>query len=81
MGRQHVELSALVVRDLYVANFLSKLAFIKDSIAIRVTMGASVGIPVSSLCIVRRLYKIASVQAVSQTLPEVRTNHPLLYSF
>lgn len=34
-------------------------------------MGASVGIPASSLCIVRRLYKIASAQAVTVTRAEV----------
>ncbi|KAH6907369.1 pheromone receptor Rcb2 B44 [Coprinopsis sp. MPI-PUGE-AT-0042] len=34
-------------------------------ISIRILLGASVGIPASSLCIVRRLYSIASVQNVA----------------
>nr|ANB67025.1 pheromone receptor [Agrocybe salicacicola] len=41
-------------------------------ISIRILMGASVGIPASSLCIVRRLYTIASVQAVTVSPAEKR---------
>jgi len=40
--------------------------------AIRIMMGASVGLPAASLCINRRLYQIASIQAVIVTRPEVR---------
>nr|AVI69656.1 pheromone receptor [Cyclocybe aegerita] len=40
-------------------------------ISIRIMMGASVGIPAASLCINRRLYKIATVQAATITLAEV----------
>lgn len=41
-------------------------------ISIRIMMGSGVGIPAASLCINRRLYKIASVQAVSSTRAEKR---------
>ncbi|KAJ6550811.1 pheromone A receptor-domain-containing protein [Mycena vulgaris] len=41
-------------------------------ISIRITMGASVGIPAASLCINRRLYQIASVKTVSITPAEKR---------
>ncbi|KIJ93455.1 hypothetical protein K443DRAFT_684535 [Laccaria amethystina LaAM-08-1] len=41
-------------------------------ISIRIMMGASVGIPASSLCINRRLYKIASVQSATITVAEKR---------
>lgn len=41
-------------------------------ISIRILMGASVGIPASSLCIVRRLYQIASVHSVAATWAEKR---------
>jgi pheromone a factor receptor len=40
-------------------------------IAIRIILGASVGIPASSLCIIRRLYFIASTHTVSVSLVEV----------
>nr|AAR99648.1 7-transmembrane pheromone receptor Bar3 [Schizophyllum commune] len=39
-------------------------------ISIRITMGLSVGLPASSLCIIRRLYHIAKVRAVSHTRAE-----------
>lgn len=42
-----------------------------NSPATRITIGASVGIPAASLCINRRLYMIARVQAVSVTRAEV----------
>ena len=42
--------------------------------AIRITMGASVGLPAASLCINRRLYRIASVQSVSITHSDVRVS-------
>lgn len=42
-----------------------------NCIAIRIIMGASVGIPAASLCINRRLYYIASSQSASITLAEV----------
>ncbi|KAJ8515210.1 hypothetical protein ONZ45_g7353 [Pleurotus djamor] len=41
-------------------------------VSIRILMGASVGIPASSLCINRRLYHIASVQTVSVSHAEKR---------
>ncbi|KAF5329528.1 hypothetical protein D9619_009304 [Psilocybe cf. subviscida] len=41
-------------------------------ISIRILMGASVGIPLASLCINRRLYQIASSQAVTITRGEKR---------
>ncbi|KAK0432034.1 pheromone A receptor-domain-containing protein [Armillaria borealis] len=41
-------------------------------ISIRIMIGASVGIPASSLCINRRLYHIANVRAVSITRAEKR---------
>ncbi|KAJ7051652.1 pheromone A receptor-domain-containing protein [Mycena amicta] len=41
-------------------------------ISIRIIMGSSVGIPAASLCINRRLYKIARVQAVSVSPSEKR---------
>nr|UWI70528.1 pheromone receptor B2 [Pleurotus eryngii] len=41
-------------------------------ISIRILMGASVGIPAASLCINRRLYHIASIQAVSVSRGEKR---------
>ncbi|KAJ6488418.1 GPCR fungal pheromone mating factor, partial [Mycena vulgaris] len=41
-------------------------------ISIRIILGASIGIPASSLCIVRRLYLVASVQSVTITRAEVR---------
>nr|AHL45283.1 pheromone receptor STE3.3.1 [Pleurotus eryngii var. eryngii] len=41
-------------------------------ICIRILMGASVGIPAASLCINRRLYHIASIQAVSVSRGEKR---------
>ncbi|KAJ8502461.1 hypothetical protein ONZ45_g11738 [Pleurotus djamor] len=41
-------------------------------ISIRILMGASVGIPAASLCINRRLYHIASIQAVSVSRSEKR---------
>ncbi|KAK0460305.1 pheromone A receptor-domain-containing protein [Armillaria novae-zelandiae] len=41
-------------------------------ISIRVLIGASVGIPASSLCINRRLYHIANVQAVTITIGDKR---------
>ncbi|KAL1753925.1 fungal pheromone STE3G-protein-coupled receptor [Schizophyllum commune] len=41
-------------------------------ISIRITFGVGVGIPASSLCIVRRLYNITKVQAVSVTREEKR---------
>ncbi|KAL0952921.1 hypothetical protein HGRIS_007136 [Hohenbuehelia grisea] len=41
-------------------------------ISTRILMGSSVGIPAASLCINRRLYHIASVQAVSVTRAEKR---------
>lgn len=40
-------------------------------IAIRIMLGASVGLPAASLCINRRLYYIASVQTVSTSASEV----------
>lgn len=39
--------------------------------ATRITIGASIGIPAASLCINRRLYKIASVHAVTVNRAEV----------
>ncbi|KIK78557.1 hypothetical protein PAXRUDRAFT_834510 [Paxillus rubicundulus Ve08.2h10] len=41
-------------------------------ISIRITMGASVGIPAASLCINRRLYQIARIHAVTVTQAEKR---------
>ncbi|KII83815.1 hypothetical protein PLICRDRAFT_119095 [Plicaturopsis crispa FD-325 SS-3] len=41
-------------------------------ISIRITLGASVGIPAASLCINRRLYQIARVHAVTITHAEKR---------
>ncbi|KAH7882764.1 pheromone A receptor-domain-containing protein [Phlebopus sp. FC_14] len=41
-------------------------------ISIRIMLGASVGIPAASLCINRRLYNIAKVQAVTITRAEKR---------
>ncbi|KAI6007105.1 pheromone A receptor-domain-containing protein [Pisolithus albus] len=41
-------------------------------ISIRIMLGSSVGIPAASLCINRRLYKIAKVQAVMVTRAEKR---------
>lgn len=41
-------------------------------ISIRIMLGSSVGIPAASLCINRRLYKIAKVQAVTVTRAEKR---------
>ncbi|KAL1689490.1 fungal pheromone STE3G-protein-coupled receptor [Schizophyllum commune] len=41
-------------------------------ISIRIILGSTVGIPMSSLCIVRRLYNITKVQAVSITPTEKR---------
>ena len=43
------------------------------TVAIRITIGASVGIPAASMCINRRLYKIARMHAVAVTRAEVRT--------
>ncbi|KAJ2928483.1 hypothetical protein H1R20_g8608, partial [Candolleomyces eurysporus] len=39
-------------------------------ISIRIMLGSAVGIPASSLCINRRLYKIANAQAVAITRSE-----------
>ena len=39
--------------------------------ATRISLGAAVGIPASSLCIMRRLYNISKVQAVATTRAEV----------
>lgn len=41
-------------------------------LATRITIGASVGIPLSSFCIIRRLHSISCVQAVAVTREEVR---------
>ncbi|KAF8630091.1 hypothetical protein AX17_005489 [Amanita inopinata Kibby_2008] len=41
-------------------------------ISIRILMGASVGIPASSLCIVRRLYTISRVNAVAMSVSDKR---------
>ncbi|KAF5381855.1 hypothetical protein D9757_008361 [Collybiopsis confluens] len=41
-------------------------------ISIRITMAATVGLPASSFCIVRRLYGIAAIRTVSTTLAEKR---------
>ncbi|KAF9649298.1 fungal pheromone STE3G-protein-coupled receptor [Thelephora ganbajun] len=41
-------------------------------ISTRITLGAAVGIPASSLCIMRRLYNISKVQAVATTRAEKR---------
>ena len=40
-------------------------------LATRITIGAAVGIPASSLCIMRRLYSISKIQAVATTRAEV----------
>ena len=40
--------------------------------ATRITIGASVGIPLSSFCIIRRLHNISCTQAVAVTREEVR---------
>ncbi|KAI5828257.1 pheromone B alpha 1 receptor [Schizophyllum commune Tattone D] len=59
--------------------FINSVAWADDAInkapvwceiSIRILMGASVGIPASSLCIIRRLYYIAKVRAVSKTRAE-----------
>ncbi|KAJ7440954.1 GPCR fungal pheromone mating factor, partial [Mycena latifolia] len=42
-------------------------------ISIRIILGAGVGILALALCIVRRLYTIASVQSVSISRAEVRS--------
>ena len=53
--------------------------------ATRITIGAAVGIPLSSFCIIRRLYSISRVQAVAVTYDEVRQatesfpNHALTF--
>lgn len=41
-------------------------------IASRLIVGIAVGIPAASLCIIRRLYKIATVQAVTISRGQVR---------
>ena len=46
-------------------------------VATRIMLGSAVGIPASSLCIMRRLHSIAKVQAVSLTHKEVRRPFPL----
>ncbi|KAJ7440959.1 pheromone receptor Rcb2 B44 [Mycena latifolia] len=54
------------------AQYISNFAPWWCEISIRIILGASVGIPASSLCIVRRLYTIASVQSVSISRAEKR---------
>ncbi|KAI0944381.1 pheromone B alpha 3 receptor [Taiwanofungus camphoratus] len=48
------------------------VALIWCDISTRITIGASVGIPAASLCINRRLYKIARLHAVTVTRSEKR---------
>lgn len=48
-------------------------------LAIRIMMGASVGLPAASLCINRRLYCISSAQAVSITRADVRPRTYILF--
>ena len=47
--------------------------------ATRIMLGAAVGIPASSLCIMRRLHSIAKIQAVSPTHAEVCNTSSLLW--
>ncbi|KAH9911222.1 pheromone A receptor-domain-containing protein [Fomitopsis serialis] len=54
------------------ANTALNVAPIWCEISIRITIGASVGIPAASMCINRRLYKIARVHAVAVTRAEKR---------
>jgi pheromone a factor receptor len=49
------------------AFYLYVLGCLSCMIAIRIVFGSSVGIPAASLCIMRRLYSIAKVQAVILT--------------
>lgn len=46
--------------------------------ATRIMLGAALGIPASSLCIMRRLHSIAKIQSVSPSHAEVRNNLPVL---
>ena len=47
------------------------LLTVEDFLATRITLGAAVGIPASSLCIMRRLHSIAKIHAVSRTHSDV----------
>lgn len=64
------------IGHLFGATFVSNIAHVVDfltfGVAIRIMLGASVGIPAASLCINRRLYCIAKVHAVTVTKAEVR---------
>ena len=42
-----------------------------STIATRITLGVSVGIPAASMCIMRRLYNISNIQAVATSRVEV----------
>ncbi|CCM02274.1 uncharacterized protein FIBRA_04359 [Fibroporia radiculosa] len=58
------------VNSLIWANNILDIAPVWCDISTRIIIGASVGIPAASLCINRRLYLIARVQAVSITTAE-----------
>lgn len=61
-------------------NFLHRRLYWEDFLATRILLGTAVGIPASSVCIMRRLYQISSVHAVTITREEVSTKSSSSYS-
>lgn len=74
MGEYRVELGPCLVRYMYVPIYSTPMSAMLTLAlsATRIYIGASVGIPAASLCINRRLYKIARMHAVAVTRSEVR---------
>lgn len=52
------------------------IVVLMSSVATRITIAASFGIPASALCIVRRLYIIASVRSASVSVSKVSLDYP-----
>lgn len=74
LGGQCGQPCADMVRDMYALTSCLMMPLsngLPYTLAIRIMLGASVGLPAASMCINRRLYHIASVQTVAITQAEV----------